>query len=323
MITAKEVSDRESTAEIATTWSWREVAVLATKTLLKDPAALIRFRVMGPGEERYVRPPRPYELPAFHDGMRYCTSDEKFLRPTLYCNPREPVVIAMANKLGAYEKTDYEFAEVALDFINHNMTLETCPFDDAGTTLKRGTGSCWNLMNVFVALCRAAGIKARYMGVKRVMKEEDRDLFLSLDPFFGKMYMAVSDVFGLAEACIDGAWMDADLVASPEWNAIQGLPIKKLGEGLIGSQTVADASQEWHTESMPPFAARGMTMLKWFAPALVERMNVGIQKQRALGRKIIEDAGGIEAYNQSAREKWGFTSPITELEHDKAIVFED
>jgi hypothetical protein len=66
-----------------------------------------------------------------------------------------------------------------------------------------------------------------------------------------------------------------------------------------------------------------MTMLKWVAPALMERMNVFIQRQNALGREIIADAGGIEAYNQRAREKWGLASPITELEHDKAIVFKE
>jgi hypothetical protein len=82
---------------------------------------------------------------------------------------------------------------------------------------------------------------------------------------------------------------------------------------LIDMQRMADSAQVWHFKSVPPFVARGMIMLQWFAPALRERINVIIQKQNFLGRKIIEDAGGIEAYNQRAREKWGLTSPITEL----------
>jgi hypothetical protein len=325
MARTEEISDSGSTAaEVITTFSRRELAVLVAKTVLKNPAAIVRFWVMSPGEERYVRPPRPYELPAFHDSMRHCTSDEKYLRPTLFCNPREPVVIAMANELGAYEKTDYEFAEAANEFITHNMTLSVCPFADVGTTLKRGTGSCYNLMSVFVALCRAAGIKARYRGVKRrVIPEERQEAMLSLDPFYGEIYGAMADVSGQSEACIDGVWMGVDLIASPEMQAVRGLPIKNLGEGLMASETVNDPSQEWHSESMPRFAARGMTMLRWLAPAMYQRINVGILRQYALGRKIIEEAGGIEAYNQRARKKWGLTSRITELEHDKAIVFED
>ncbi len=324
MARAEEISDSGSmAAEVITTLSGRELAVLVAKTVLKNPATIVRFWVMSAGEERYVRPPRRYELPAYHDGMRHCTSDEKYLRPTLYCNPREPVVIAMANDLGAYEKPDYEFAEAANEFITHNMTLAVCPFTDVGTTLKRGTGSCYNMMNVFVALCRAAGIKARYRGVKRAMTEERQEAMLSLDPFYGEIYGAMADVFGLGEACIDGVWMGADFTASPEIQAVRGLPIKKLGEGLMASETVNDPSQGWHSESMPRFAARGMTMLRWLAPAMNERVNVGILRQYALGRKIIEEAGGIEAYNQRAREKWGLTSPVIEAKDNPALVFED
>jgi hypothetical protein len=256
--------------------------------------------------------------------MRHCTSNEKYLRPTLYCNPREPLVIAMANDLGAYEKPDYEFAEAANEFITHNMTLSVCPFADVSTTLKRGTGSCYNLMNVFVALCRAAGIKARYRGVKRqVIPEERHEAMLSLDPFYGEIYGAMADIAGQSEACIDGVWMGVDLLASPEMQAVRGLPIKKLGEGLLGSQTIADPSQEWHSESMPRFAARGMTMLRWLAPAMYQRINVGILRQYALAREIIEEAGGIEVYDQWAREKWRFSSPVIEAKDDPALVFED
>lgn len=305
MARAEEISDSGSmAAEVTTTLSGRELAVLVAKTVLKNPATIVRFWVMSPGEERYVRPPRRYELPAYHDGMRHCTSDEKYLRPTLYCNPREPLVIAMANDLGAYEKPDYEFAEAANEFITHNMTLSVRPFADVGTTLKRGTGSCYNMMSVFVALCRAAGIKAGYRYVKRRVIPEDRqEAMLSLDPFYGEIYRAMADVSGQSEACIDGVWMGVDLLASPEMQAVRGLPIKKLGEGLMASGTVNDPSQEWHSESMPPFSARGNMMLRWLAPAMYERINVSILRQYALGKKIIEEAGGSEAYDLNARRR--------------------
>ena len=146
---------------------------------------------------------------------------------------------------------------------------------------------------------------------------------ISSSPVYGEIYKAMADVAVQSEACIDGVWMGVDLLASPELQAVRGLPTKNLGEGLMASETVNDPSQEWHSESMPRFAPRGMTMLRWLAPAMYQRINVGILRQYALGRKIIEEAGGIEAYNQRARKKWGPTSRITELEHDKAIVFEE
>ena len=131
-------------------------------TMLKNPGALKKFRVMDPDEERYVRPPREYEIPPFREGMRYCTSNEKYLRPTRWCNPREPEVIAMANELGAYELSDYEFADAAFWFVKTNLVAEMLPLDSVSATLKRGTGTCYHLISVWIALCRAAGIKARY-----------------------------------------------------------------------------------------------------------------------------------------------------------------
>jgi hypothetical protein len=80
--------------------------------------------VMGPDEPRYVRPPRKYEFPEYREGMPHCTSNEKHLRPTRWCNPREPEVIAMANELGAYELSDYEFAEASYWWAETNLLAE-------------------------------------------------------------------------------------------------------------------------------------------------------------------------------------------------------
>ena len=53
-----------------------------TKMMLKNATAFRKLRVIGPDEERYVRPPRQYELPQFQEEMRYSTSNEQYLRPT-------------------------------------------------------------------------------------------------------------------------------------------------------------------------------------------------------------------------------------------------
>jgi hypothetical protein len=166
-------------------------SLLFAKMLLKNPAVFRTFRVMGPDEERYVRPPRQYEIPSFRSDMRYCTSNEKYLRPTRWCNPREPTVVAMANELGAYELPDYEFAAAALEFVKTKMTFEMCPADSAGATLQRGTGSCFHLINVWLTLCRSAGIKARYqiyeiVGSEGVLSQFPQDpLFLMLRDIAG------------------------------------------------------------------------------------------------------------------------------------------
>ena len=61
--------------------------------------------------------------------MKYCNSNEKYLRPTLYCNSHSPEVIALANKLGAYNKSDKDFAKAAFDFAKRKkfiMQIDAC-----------------------------------------------------------------------------------------------------------------------------------------------------------------------------------------------------
>ena len=89
--------------------------------------------------------------------MKVCISDEKYLRPTLFCNHHEPEVIALAHQLGAYQKTDREFAEAAFHFVKEKMPLEVLPLNEVSETLKRGTGTCFHLISALIALCRAAG----------------------------------------------------------------------------------------------------------------------------------------------------------------------
>ena len=94
--------------------------------------------------------------------MRYSISNEPYLRPTRFCNPREPEIVAMANELGAYELPEHDFAETTYWFVKDHMSFEVVKLDSAGATLKRGKGTCYHLISLFNAICRAAGIKARY-----------------------------------------------------------------------------------------------------------------------------------------------------------------
>jgi hypothetical protein len=60
-----------------------------------------------------------------------------------------------------------------------------------------------------------------------------------------------------------------------------------------------------------------------FAKASMERTNVYLSTACSNGKKIIEEAGGIEAYDQKAREKLKLSSPVIELSGDAALVFEE
>lgn len=292
------------------------------KMLLRNPAALKRLRVMGPDEERYISPPREYELPEYRQGMPHCISNEKYLRSTRYCNPREPLVIAMANELGAYELSDWEFADVAYWFVKTKLAAEMLPFDRVSATLKRGTGTCYHLTSVWIALCRAARIKARYKTFNMRVPDE----IMALE----RSGAGTRDLFntggtpeGEGEVCINGRWVVGHVAMRPEILARVGLPITKLGEDAIGSTFKLVPGTIKRFESIPLRLGIAMKAVTWLAPAAMERTNAAVQtKMLPEGERVIAEAGGIEAYDRKARQKLKRSIQV-EVEDNEALIFEE
>ena len=83
-----------------TYWRLMGTGVASVAWLLLTSASDVRrFRKPQASDERYARPERRYDLPA--DGVTPSTSPsrERYLRPTRYCNPRAPEVVALAHAL--------------------------------------------------------------------------------------------------------------------------------------------------------------------------------------------------------------------------------
>ena len=93
-----------------------------SKVLLTSPGDLKKLRVIHGSEERFIRPKRLYELPPFEEGMKCAISDEKYLRPTLHCNQCAPEVVALANKLGAFKKSEYDLRKQRLSLPKKILT---------------------------------------------------------------------------------------------------------------------------------------------------------------------------------------------------------
>jgi transglutaminase-like putative cysteine protease len=105
--------------------------------------------------------------------------------------------------------------------------------NSAGATLKRGTGSCFHYISLFIALCRAAGIKARY---KTFAINCHRAQPSPVDPVWDGVYNTLGYLAAEAkvEAYIDGTWVVAHPAVSAELQAAKGTPITKFGEDSIG-----------------------------------------------------------------------------------------
>jgi hypothetical protein len=296
-----------------------------SKTLLFNMGELKKLRKIPPGSQRYIRPKRDYEIPKFTKEMKINNSNEKYLRPTLYCDHREPEVVALAHKLGAYKKSDREFAEAAFELVKEHMILEICPLNRVGETINRGTGTCFHLITAFIALCRAAGIKARYKVFAMNVTQQWYDAMVDPDPLVKKWYdsMGYFMLEGEGEAFIDGKWVVAHVGPEAERQAAAGIAVTKLGEDSIGRWFFAIPGTIMYMESIPYGFSGSTKILKKIAPGSMERVNISIQKQIEKGRKVIEKAGGVEAYDRMVRSQEGAKKPELKIEHKPQIVFED
>ena len=114
--------------------------------------------------------------------MKFCALNKRYLRPTFICNHHESEIIAMAHKLGAFQKTDFEYAETVYKFVNMNVRIDFSPPKSAVECLRRGHGTCIDKLNLFLALCRVAGIKDRYRLYSFQGLEELYDIYVAADP---------------------------------------------------------------------------------------------------------------------------------------------
>jgi hypothetical protein len=296
-----------------------------SKTILLNMSDLKKLRNIPPNSKRYIRPKREYEIPKFTKDMKINNSNEKYLRPTLYCDHREPEVVALAHELGAYKKSNREFAEATFELVKEHMTLEICPLNRVGETLNRGTGTCFHLISAFIALCRAAGIKARYKVFAMNMIQAWYDSVVEVDPLIKKWYdsMGYFMLEGEGEVLIDGKWIVAHVGPKAERQAAAGIPITKFGEDSLGRWFFAIPGTIMLMESIPYGFSGSTKLLKKLAPGSMERVNISILKQIEKGRNIIEKAGGVKAYDSRARSQKGAKKPELKIENKPEIVFED
>jgi hypothetical protein len=74
-------------------------------------------------------------------------------------------------------------------------------------------------------------------------------------------------------------------------------------------------------ESIPYGLGGATNLLKKIAPGSMERVNISIQHQKEMGKRIIVDAGGRDAYDALVRKKRGPQAPMIDLTNKKGIEF--
>jgi len=303
---------------------WKEKEYIPPKTMVKlftkGTFALSKVLIKNFGKLKKNRMEK-VELPKYKPGMKFIKSDEKYLRPTLYCNPYKKEIIALANYLGAFEKKPYEYARDAFEFVKRNIILQILPLDGVVATLKRGYGTCLHKISLFIALCRVAGLKARYKLYALTMIQQWYETFVQPDPLMQEWYNAMGYfmLHGEGEVLINDKWIVADVGPTPERQASAGIPITKFGEDSIGIWFKALPGSIMRVESLPiGLGIASKILMEKIAPSSVKKINNSILKQYEKGKKILEEIGEKE-YDKKVRK--GYKMPKIELEK-KSIIFE-
>lgn len=242
-----------------------------------------------------------YKIPKFSKNMKYCDSNERYLRPTHLCNPLDPEIIAMANHLGSFKKSDWEYAESVFKFVNGNIRIDFSPPKTALECLKWGHGTCIDKLTLFNALCRAGGIKSRYRLYSPQGVEALYDLYMSADPLVKKWVDNLNFfvLHGSAEAFVDGKWEISDVSADFYHAPPHNIPIPHFGENPA-DLWIKPAKGVWQPEGLP-LGFKFLASLPFYMFRGTGRaINKNILNNFIEGKKIIDNID-LDEYDRKAR----------------------
>jgi len=246
----------------------------------------------------------PYEIPQYSPGMKHCDSKDPYLRPTYSIQSDAPEIIALANSLGAYQKSEWDYANAAFEWVKRNIKFRFAFYSDAVGVLEHGKAHCLGNMNLLAALCRSAGLPTRYK-LDTIGVEERTFNFFTEELDLGDVNEAVKllwDVFTqtlphqMLEIKIDGKWMQADPVFTPEIEAVMGYPILKLGE--MAEWLGRYENRYVYLDSLPALFEYAPKLFVFITPGLSNMMEKSFRVAEEKGKQILESMGGEEGYNR-------------------------
>jgi len=297
--------------------------------VLTHPFDLIRMMRNGAALKKQMKSTKrkerqlPYVIPSYREGMRRSTSGGVNLRPTYQCESNTPEIVAMANELGAFQKSDWEYAQACFDFLKKKVDFSfSAPVRGALKTLQTGEGICFDKVSLFIALCRAGGIPARYKMYNEAFTQPIYDNFASANAIMKAWYDRTGYFVAhtMAEAFIDGKWQPADFSIPPDFEAALNMPLGHFGEEPEGIWNWEIPGSAVRFEQIPRLFALGMNLSLKFMSAtqVMAVVNSEWEEGRQRGQKILEDMGE-EGYDRSVRQTYKAVLPSVSRKLFKAL----
>jgi hypothetical protein len=276
-----------------------------------------RKRVAGKDRSRKL----PYHIPPYRPEMAHTVSDRVYLRPIRGIESQAPEIIAMANHLGAYQKSDWDYAFAVFEFVKHDVYITfEAPFRGALGALKFGEGTCLDKTQLFIALCRAASIPGRIRWSQEVLAQSMFETGLEnqiVQEWYDQMGYFLAHA--MAEAYIDSKWVPADFSTDYRLEAKLGLPIAHLGDEPEGTWNWPVPGTLIHCEAFPAFFAFILKLVFKMSGSMLRVYQGLMEEVIEAGKKVIDESGGIEAYDRRVRLNYKARMPEVSKKLFKAL----
>lgn len=279
------------------------------KIIFKNPLGVLREIKEAGKLARDLTPAAqqlPYHIPEYQEGMTCNKSREKYLRPTYFCESNAPEIIAMANNLGAFQKSDREYVEACFEFVKRNIGFSAFQAPGGAVkTLHSGKGMCMNSASLFIALCRAGGIPARYRIYDAAQVMPTYELITSdnqlLKDWHDSMYNVMLAVS--SEALVNGEWLIAEFIWPWSLEAGLGLPLSHLGDDASGTSCYRVRGSTMRLESIPPRVTILIALAMKLFGNLFSGVEIRLQQKMREGKKILGQLGE-EEYSRRAQKNY-------------------
>jgi hypothetical protein len=249
----------------------------------------------------------PYKIPAYHFGMKSCKSQDKYLRPSRFIESKAPEIIAMANQLGAFQKSDKAYVDQCFTFLQRNILFSIAsPLKGARQTMIKGEGICFDKVHLLIALSRAGHIPARIKIMNTAFTQQLFEVFPKEFPIVKDMYDAIGYFLphAVAEVLVDGEWQVADVSIDDCYRASLGLPITRFGDDPQGKWNWEVPGGTYRYEQIPwllEFCTKVALKLNQDVLLLIQDSWGDWVKN---GRRIMDEMGGEEEYDRKVRQTY-------------------
>ncbi len=297
-------------------------------TILKHPVAFAVAIKEARKRAKEIVPKRhglPYDIPVYRQDMPYCKSKEKYLRPTYLCESNAPEIIAMANKLGAFQKSDREYVESCFNFVKRNIEFTFFQqLSGALKTLRAGRGICLDQVSCFIALCRAGGIPARYKIYNEALVTPVYQVFTANSVLVKDWYDSTGHALmhTSAEAFVNGQWMVGEFIWPPELEAGLGVPLSRFGDDASGTWCYRLRESTVRLEALPRGFVIGMRLGMGSIGWALMAAEIGFQEKLREGKKILEEIGE-EEYSRRVSQTYKAILPEVSKKLSRALEMVD